>query len=291
MDELREARPGRRGVLLLAAGAAVGIGLAGASVLAPVAGDGLATAEIARVNDAAVSREEFERSVQRLAADKRNPLSDEDRAHVLRRIIEEELLIQRGVEMGLVASDRTVRKSIAAAMIQSILAEVDGDVPDEDALQRFFDENRGYFSTPARIRARRIVFGEDGQARAAEAAQALRAGEGFAAVGQRLGDEPVLPLPDALLPIHKLREYLGPTVANVLLTLEPGVPSAPVVTQNGVQILLVEEVEEAAPPRLEDFRRQVEAEYRRREGDRALREYLDWLWDDAEVRLAPDAPR
>lgn len=276
---------------MLAAGAGLGIVLAGASVLRPAESERLGAAEIARVNETAIGRDEFERSVQRLDADKRNPLTEADRAHVLQRIIEEELLIQRGVEMGLVASERTVRKSIASAMIQSIVAEADADVPDEAALRAFFEENRGYFATPPRIRAQRMVFSGDGQARASEAREALAAGEPFEEVAARLADVPVLPLPDALLPLPKLREYLGPSVANLLRGLEAGELSAPLVTASGVQLLRVVAIEQAPPPGFEAFRDQAEAEYRRRAGDRALREYLEWLWDDADVRLASDAPR
>ena len=102
---------------------------------------------------------------------------------------------------------------------------------------------------------------------------------------------PILALPDALLPPHKLREYLGPAVVEAALPLEDGVWSAPIETPQGWQLVRVVERSAPAPPVFEDVAAQVESEFRRRDGDRALREYLEWLRSEADVVLAPDAPQ
>ena len=46
-----------------------------------------------------------------------------------------------------------------------------------------------------------------------------------------------------------------------------------------------------APLDFDEAREQVEVAYRRDAADRALREYLDWLWSEAQIQLAPTAPQ
>ena len=160
-------------------------------------------------------------------------------------------------------------------------------------MRAFYAENRGYFERPARARVRSLFFapGADGAARAAAARAALERGEAFESVRERLADRDLAALPDAALPASKLVDYLGPAAAEAALALEPGRTSDPVATPAGHYLLRALEREPARAPPFEQVRPQVEAEYARRAGDRALREYLERLRDEADVRLSPSAPR
>ena len=117
-----------------ALGTALGIVLAASGAFSPATELAGASGDvIARVNERSIRTDTYERARALVATDKRNPMSDADRAHVLRRLIEEELLIQRGETIGLVDLDPTVRKSIVAAMIQSIVAQSESEKPDPEA--------------------------------------------------------------------------------------------------------------------------------------------------------------
>ena len=141
-----------RGPILLAVGAIVGVLMAAIGAIAPNGRNVGALPEdaIARVNDKTIGTEEFARAMTLLAGDKRYPVTDEDRGHVLDRLIDEELLVQDGIETGLVDSDRTVRKAISTAMIASIIAESASNQPSEDDLRAFYQENRPNFARIAR---------------------------------------------------------------------------------------------------------------------------------------------
>jgi hypothetical protein len=249
-------------------------------------------AVIARVNGSAIGAREFEQAVERLASDKRNPLADADRAHVLERMIEEELLVQRGVEIGLLQSDRAVRAALVSALIDAVVADAGSAQPDEDELRAFYRQNAGYFARPARLHVRQIFFRGPHALERAEAARArLDAGEAFDAVRESQGDPDLTGLPDAPIPPAKLRDYLGPALAGAAAGLEPGSTSGPLTSPAGVHLLQLVAAEAAVAPPFESVREQVEAELRRRAGDRALREYLDELRASAEIALAPAAPR
>ena len=103
-----------------------------------------------------------------------------------------------------------------------------------------------------------------------------------------LGDPALAPVPDALLPLAKLREYIGPTGLDAVRDLEPGQVSPPIPTAGGVQILELAEREDARTPSLRTIRDLVEAEWSRREAEAALRRYLEELRRRARIRVSPE---
>jgi hypothetical protein len=142
----------RRALVLLATGGMVGILLGVAAAVHNERGSDVGTlphAAIALVNGRLIREEEYTRAVAMLASDKRTAITDEDRVHVLNRLIEEELLVQRGIENGLVDSDRAVRKAITQAMLASIVAESASAQPSEDDLRAFYEKNPSLFTRSA----------------------------------------------------------------------------------------------------------------------------------------------
>jgi peptidylprolyl isomerase len=282
---------------LLAAGAVIGLGTAAASLLwAPGAAGTLPSGAVARVNGSLIRGEELERVLAVLATDRRTPLTDADRTRVLDRLIEEELLVQHALALGLARSDRRVRADLVSAVLGSLAAANDGYAPDDDEVLRFYEANRDYFAGPGRLHVRQVFVAVDGageeaaRSRAQRAAERMRAGEAIEAVRSELGSPEVAPLPDTLLPPAKLREYVGPTALLAALDLEPGQSSAPVRSAQGWHVLALVEREPGGAPPLAEIAPQVRAELRRREDDRVLREQLDQLRAEADVVVAPVAP-
>ncbi|MEO8601745.1 MAG: peptidylprolyl isomerase [bacterium] len=284
-----------RPMVLLVLGAALGTLLAAAGLT--TAGDGrLPPGVIASVNGEPIREEDYARALEAISADTRAALSEEDRRHALDRLIEEELLVQRGLDLGLARYDRRVRADLTQTVIDGIVSPAGEREPSEAELQQFYDANRDFFAGPGRLRVRqifvRVSAPSDPQAlaRAEQAAQRLRKGESLAALQGELGDPPLSPLPDALLPPAKLRDYLGPTALRAALDLAPGEVSDPVRSGTGYHILqAVERQNDSAPP-LADVHVQVLAEWRRHAGDQALRAYLDDVRREARIVLPERLP-
>jgi len=285
--EARNLRP----LLLLALGAAAGVLLAAWSLIGTdrrALPDGV----VASVNGNFIYEDAYGRLVAGLDADTRSEMTPELRRRVLDRMIDEELLVQRGLELGLAESDRRVRADITQAMIRSVVLEAEDEPPPEDGVQAFFEEERAFFTQPGRIRVRQVFFrvrapADEPAVRArAEAARArLLAGEPIDQVSREDGDSEVSPVPDAPLPPTKLREYVGPTALRAVMELGAGEISEPVRSGTGVHVFQVVEREDPRVPPYEEIREQVKAEFVRRAGDRALRRYLDDLRDRAEVEV------
>lgn len=282
----------RRALVLLSIGALSGVALAAVGALRPTS-DALPPDAIARVNDRVIRSESYERVLQMVASDKRNPMGDADRARVLKRMIEEELLIQRGEAIGLVESDPAVRKSISAAMIQFIVAESEAFAPDEEALRSFYQENARYFAPPGALHVRQLVFeARPGEApaqvrdRARAARAAIAEGLAFSDARERYGDTPRLAIPDAPLPPHKLAQYVGPTVVERVRTLQPLEVSELIESGVGVRIFQLLEASADEAPAFEAIRDRVEHAFRRDAADRALRDALERLWREADIVMA-----
>ena len=297
MSDASPPHPSRRSFGWLAAGAALGIAAAGYGILRSGQQAALPDAVAASVNGTAISKDTFTRLVAGYESDTREPASAEMRARILDRLIEEELLVQRGLALGLAESDRRVRSDIVQAMIRAAVVEAEAEEPSERELEVFYAEQREYFTTPGRVRIAQLFVrvadaagDAPARARAEQARAQLAAGAEFAAVRTALGDSELSPVPDALLPPAKLREYVGPSVLRVALESELGVWSAPVRSGTGYHVLSVIEREPASAPPLREIREQVKAKWLRDGGDRALRSYLEELREEADVRVAEQLP-
>jgi peptidylprolyl isomerase len=280
---------------LLLLGALAGLGAAAASLLGPSPQAGrIPDDAVARVNETLIRTDEYLRLLAAVEADRRTPLGDEDRVRVLDRLIEEELLVQHALALGLARSDRRVRADLVSAVLGSLAAASDGVEPDTDEIEAFYAENQGFFAGPGRLWVRQVFVAVDGEGdeaarqRAALASERLRAGDAIERVRAELGSPEVAPLPDTPLPPTKLREYLGPTALLASLDLEPGATSEPVRSAQGYHVLTLVERDPGGAPALEEIVPQVRAELRRRTDDRLLRERLDQLRAAADIAVRPD---
>ncbi len=117
----------RRSLRVLLLAGIIGIGLGSLTAADWLGGDNLPHTVVARVNDADIQRVEYDRALRLFASEKRDPLGDHDRALLLRRMVEEELLVQHGVASGLVRSNRGVRTTVIQSIVAGLLVEVEAD--------------------------------------------------------------------------------------------------------------------------------------------------------------------
>ncbi len=130
----------------LAAGAGLGAAFAAISALrGGLPGElPLPANAIARVNDRLLMRDELDRALSFVAGDRREPPADADRAHVLDRLIDEELLVQHALASGLlepgVADGRAARDVVVRTMIENATAEAAGREPTEEDLRTLLED-------------------------------------------------------------------------------------------------------------------------------------------------------
>ena len=181
---------------LLVTGAIAGIALAAFAVVRSGGSDTAAPADaIALVNGQALSREAFARFAAAIAAERRSTTLDaSEQRRLLDRMIDEELLLQRGIALGLERYEPSARGAIVSALVASVTADAETAEPDDAALRAFYAQNQGRFGSGPRLTVDVAFVATAGRPealareRAETLARRLRAGEAFAAVRSELGD-------------------------------------------------------------------------------------------------------
>ena len=270
-------------LFLLAAGASLGIALAGfeAVLFAPAMGDAAAI-----VNGVKISRASYAHALSVLSEVKREALSDKDRARMLDRLIEHELLFQRAEALGLARHQGNLRQAVIQAMINFILDEAEADPPDEAQLKRFYQTHRAWFKQEARLHVKRIYLPRDAAARARKIRAALDRGAAFEQLISA-GDAVVVDLPDRLLAIDTLRQYLGPALAAKAEAMRAGQVIGPISDQSGIHFLHLRAKRPARLPPFREIKDQVERHYLNTRDQRVLDDYIQRLRDEAELEIAP----
>jgi parvulin-like peptidyl-prolyl isomerase len=281
----------RRAELLLAAGALVGVALAVVGLVGDRSGGGgpVPDGAAAVVDGRIVSRADYQRAVAAVASDRGTPADDALRARVLARLIDEELLLQRGLELEIARTDRTARNATSAAVIDLLVARGRADAePTDDALRAHFAAHPERFRTAERIRVDTLRFaGAGAAARAAAARDRMRAGADVSELAGLASPDPAAP-PRAPLPPRKLRDYLGARGMAAVLPLAPGEVSEPLVDAGGARLLRVVSRVDGEAPRFEDVRDQVRADYLRRAGEQRLKQFLADRRHSARIAIAED---
>jgi len=288
-EEERRDSPILRGGTLLAIGACLGLAAALWGALGQPGLGRPETDSIATVDGVAIARADYERALASLAADKRSPLTTADARRALDRLIDEELLVHRGLDLGLGTTDLAVRKALVDAMVQFASAEAAGREPDDAELRRFYAERPELVQAGPQLRVRVVSFPSRDATRVAAMRAALHAGQDFAAAAADSGADEVY-VPDTLLPASRIAGYAGPTVRDAALALKPGDAAGPL-DVGGVPsfVLLLDRRADAAPP-FEQVRELVAEEWRRRQSEAALEHYLAQLRRHSKIRYSADAP-
>jgi len=244
---------------------------------------------VAKVGDTEISRAKYILQLEGLSFSKRDLLKEEDKAFVLERMIEEELLIQRAKDLGMMSTNTMIRGTIVQQMINMIIAENSLELIEPTELKKFYKENKTFFTSADRLRVKQIYFAEEkGKSfdRAMEAYKELAEGESLEKVIKD-SDESILQVPDTLMNLSKLREYIGPSLMQIARNLQEGEFSSPKKVSEGYKIILVLERRDAFPPDFDQIRDRVKSEYKKRKDDEALRDYLNSLKKWYEIERHP----
>lgn len=238
----------------LIAGLLAGMLSAGYTLVHQVPAAGLPGDAVARVGERLILRDEWLKAVAAAASERRTPLTALQQQQILDRLIDEELLVQHGLSLGLVQHDQRLRGQLVSEVLFATTASVADSDQDDAALAAFYAEHPGLFVPPAQLRVKAWLLNADGTRK-----------------------DFLPPVPDSLLPLGKLQNYLGPELVNAAMTLPVMQDSAPI-SSNGQRVILQVQEQQLAPaPAFAHVREQVRREVRRRSDEHAVQVLLDQL--------------
>ncbi|TNE56510.1 MAG: peptidyl-prolyl cis-trans isomerase [Alphaproteobacteria bacterium] len=249
-----------KGLLACAAGLGLVLVLADLTIADPTAPTQPTAQTAALVNGAPISNQQLARVVSGYESDTRRPATQDDRAHILERLIEEELLVQRGIEVNMAEHDPAVRAALVQSMISLVTTETGAIEPEESDIRDYYERNKALFVAAPQLHLR-------------------------AYWGAQRDRDPTLP--DTLIPATKLVDYLGPEAFKIAMKLDAGDQSLPIETPQGPLVLeLIEKTGGAIPP-YESIKDQVRVAYLVERDERALRDEIERLKKKATIERYP----
>lgn len=279
MTELSETQK-KADMRLLALGAFAGLVVAGIGILqqeAPV--DSLPENAVARVNDVLISRDLYERTISRSIDYAGRPVTGDD-AMMLQRLIDAELLVQRGVELGMTESDAAVRQAVIDSLIASVTAEADAANPSDDDLAQHLADNPERFSYIAKAAVQ--AWQTDDESAAQGFIAALRAGDSAEDLDTV---RPVPDLPSGMMSLEILANYVGPGIAAAVAEMPIG--SSAVFARRGRWLVIrINDKERETLTDISTIRNRVLIDYRRSLADQTLSTYIENLRERANVSVA-----
>lgn len=253
----------------------------------------------ASVDGRSIHRSELERAVRAVTQDRSSDdlgALSELRKRVLARLVDEELLILRAIELELPHRDTNARKNLIAAMIDLVLAEGSDDPPSDEDLEALFASQRERFVRTTAVALSRIHFKDlanrpPSKLRAQQAFEALSRNEPFDEVRDRFGDSPDFPLPPGWIEPSTLANHIGPAFAEAALKATAGKVSPPLPSENGFDLLLVHEHKRSDPKHYSERTQELTELWERNRDERLLDRYLRELRAAHNTRVAAEFAR
>jgi len=245
---------------------------------------------VVSINGHPLYQSDWDLALQALAMNKRNEITEEERLLVLERLIDEQLLLQRGLEIDLPQTEGMVRKSIVNAMIDKIVVEGEISEATDKDLKSFYEDNKIFFAGHSEVHIKRIFLEyrsqEEDENRLDDIRKLLIDGEDFDFVSSEYGYYMLPEIPNMLLPIKKLKDYIEPNLVPMILNMQPGQITSEIETANGfIFIYMLSSIRDEEKP-FEEVREQVKDEYLRRNDEISIQKYMEWLRGKSEVIYA-----
>jgi hypothetical protein len=262
-------------LLIAAVAAGILIALAG---LIDVGNAPLPDTVAAQVNETQIPADELQSLLQRRAQE---GAPVDQLLDTLDDMIDEELLIQRASELGILRRDSNVRVAIIQAMEKSILNEEHGRSVGQEQIEAFYRDNTALFAEPRTLQLEEIVLKDAKQLSAL--ITALDKGYEARALVSDNDAATLARLPPVPLSLDALARRYPAAVVERLATANEG----DVMTYEAgreTRIVRIVSVREARVPPFEEVRLSVLNELQMQRQATAYDEYLAWLRQRADIR-------
>ena len=287
----------RRSLFLYSIGAILGLVIAGFGLFTAAGTkiSGVPPEDVARINGRHILRSDFITQTQIETAMPFDKTTKAQRMKILNEMVDEGLLVQRGLEVDLAASDPDVRM----AEVNGVQLQVDADVftqqPSDETLQAYYNSRKDKYAAEGIMALRDLVIkaddntsAEQAKDKAMKAAEAYRKGSDAdnVAATYSLKDSGKIDRGDTF--DFAVRIKLSPALYAAAQKLFTRQASDPIEDGGEFHVLLMDK-RQAPPERsFAEARDAVLQDYKKDEQTRVENANLTYLKSKAEIQLAPE---
>ena len=239
---------------------------------------------VALVNDMTISEDQFIKYISTLGIDVVDENDEELLEIVLEKMIEEELLLQKGIELELHKFDIQIRKAIIQQVIDSVLLQNE-EVVTEKELRAYYENNKNKYQLSKLIHLDIIFLNSQREEDINLLFEAIST-IGFAETKKQFHQELFFSIPDRLISIKDCIQLLGTNICKDIFELNLNDISNPIKYENGSLVIQIRNtnkdiVDNDLFNRLYD---KILFDFKNSEDDKYFKDYIQYLKENANIK-------
>mgnify|MGYP001349498538 FL=1 len=239
---------------------------------------------VALVNDMTISEDQYIKYISTLGIDVIDENDEELLEIVLEKMIEEELLLQKGIELELHKFDIQIRKAIIQQVINSVLLQNEEEVTEKE-LREYYENNKNKYQLNKLIHLDIIFLNSQREEDINLLLKAIST-IGFAESKKQFHQELFFSIPDRLISIKDCNQLLGKNICKDVFRLNLNNISNPIRYESGFLIIKIRNtnsdiVNNDLFKKLYD---KILFDFKNSEDDKYFKDYIQYLKENANIK-------
>ena len=239
---------------------------------------------VALVNDMTISEDQYIKYISTLGIDVVDENDEELLEIVLEKMIEEELLLQKGIELELHKFDIQIRKAIIQQVIDSVLLQNEEEVTEKE-LRENYENNKNKYQLSKLIHLDIIFLNSQREEDINLLLEAINT-IGFVESKKQFHQELFFSIPDRLISIKDCIQLLGTNICKDIFELNLNDISNPIKYENGSLVIQIRNtnkdiVDNNLFNRLYD---KILFDFKNSEDDKYFKDYIQYLKENANIK-------
>ena len=239
---------------------------------------------VALVNDMTISEDQYIKYISTLGIDVIDENDEELLEIVLEKMIEEELLLQKGIELELHKFDIQIRKAIIQQVINSVLLQNEEGVTEKE-LREYYENNKNKYQLNKLIHLD-IIFLNSQREEDINLLREAISTIGFAESKKQFHQELFFSIPDRLISIKDCNQLLGKNICKDVFRLNLNNISNPIRYESGFLIIQIRNtnsniVNNDLFKKLYD---KILFDFKNSEDDKYFKDYIQYLKENANIK-------
>ena len=239
---------------------------------------------VALVNDMTISEDQYIKYISTLGIDVIDENDEELLEIVLEKMIEEELLLQKGIELELHKFDIQIRKAIIQQVINSVLLQNEEEVTEKE-LREYYENNKNKYQLSKLIHLDIIFLNSQREEDINLLLEAINT-IGFVESKKQFHQELFFSIPNRLISIKDCNQLLGNNICKDIFELNLNDISNPIKYENGFLLIQIRNTNSDIKD-IDLFNRlydKILFDFKNSKDDKYFKDYIQYLKENANIK-------